>query len=51
MQVRRPAHPGQRVRRIFLGEPEFEGNEGELLEPWRVVGNVDAEDLQEELGS
>lgn len=46
----RAAQPGQRVRQIFLGEPEFEGRDGELLEPWSVIGNVDAEDLREELG-
>lgn len=46
----RAAHPGHRVRRIFLGEPEFEGDDGELLEPWNVIGNVDAADLREELG-
>lgn len=45
----RAAHRGQRVRRIFLGEPEFEGEDGELLEPWNVIGNVDAQDLREEL--
>lgn len=45
----RAAHPTQRVRRIFLGEPEFEGGDGELLEPWTVIGNVGAEDLREEL--
>jgi predicted transcriptional regulator of viral defense system len=46
----RASHPGQRVRRIYLGETEFEGHDGELLEPWNVVGNVDAADLREELG-
>ncbi len=47
----RAAHPGQRVRPIFLGEPGFEGEAGELLDRWRVIANVDADDLQAELGS
>jgi predicted transcriptional regulator of viral defense system len=43
------AHRGRRVRQIFLGEPRFDGSEGDLLEPWDVIGNVDAEDLRDEL--
>ncbi|MGO9753097.1 MAG: type IV toxin-antitoxin system AbiEi family antitoxin domain-containing protein [Solirubrobacteraceae bacterium] len=47
--ARRAAHPGQRVRRILLGDHEFDGSDGELLEPWNVVANIDAADLHEEL--
>ena len=47
--ARRAAHPGQRVRRILLGDHEFDGSDGELLAPWNVVANIDAADLREEL--
>jgi predicted transcriptional regulator of viral defense system len=45
----RASHAGRRVRRIFLGDPKFDGSEGPLLEPWGVIANVDREDLREEL--
>jgi predicted transcriptional regulator of viral defense system len=45
----RAAHPGQRVRRILLSDHEFDGSDGELLEPWNVIANIDAADLREEL--
>lgn len=47
--AKRAAHPGQRVRQIFLERTEFEGEDGELLEPWAVVANVDPRELREEL--
>jgi predicted transcriptional regulator of viral defense system len=45
----RAAHLGQRVSPILLGDAEFDGPDGELLEPWHVVANIDAQDLREEL--
>jgi predicted transcriptional regulator of viral defense system len=47
--ARAAAPKGKRVRQILLGDPAFDGNDGAVLLPWNVIGNVFADDLREEL--
>lgn len=37
------------VKPILLGTSDFESEDGDLLERWKVIVNVDADDLREEL--